>query len=102
MTWLNLLQDHRLLIMSRMQEFERNLFTKSKQYFLQSVSAYTWRLNYTLTTMTDLPNQTPVVKKYTDLIQENIDVLAKIRESQDFSGMNVLIQRFVSLKQQLV
>ena len=100
--WLNQLQTHRLLILSRMQEFEHNVFVKSKEYFLENISSYSWRLNYALSAMQDLSPQTATVKKYTDLIQENLDVLDKIRGSQDFSGMNIYIQRFVSLKQQLI
>jgi hypothetical protein len=52
---------------------------KSKQYFLESVSSYSWRLSYSLERMRVLSPQTPLVKKYTDLLQEQLDVLSEIQ-----------------------
>lgn len=98
-TLLNTLQSMRLNILSHMKMFEKNLFTKSKTYFLDSIVDYQKKLKHTLESLS--VNSDSLSKKYVDLIKSQVAIIESIANSQTFEEMNSYMQRYIYLKQQI-
>ncbi len=96
---LNTLQATRQNILAHMQSFEKNLFVKSKTYFLDSIVEYKRKLNSTLKSLSKLKDSKSV--SYTLLIENQLSTIERIASSQTFDEMNIHIQRYVYLKKQI-
>lgn len=98
--YLNSLQSVRLNILAHMKSFEDELLKKSKEYFIQSISAYQKQLRLALrkfSTSSDTRSQF-----YVTQITQQIGYIQAMDQADSFEIFSLNLQKYLYLKQQLL
>ena len=98
---LNLMQKLRIDILASMQKFEKNLLVASKKYFLDWIGNYKWQLMDSLDKLKALNSTTYASSRYISLVNQQLGVIINIEKATSFDTLNLLVPKYIYLKQQI-